>query len=244
MLLHRASFVVYQSRFCQEMSDRFLGRFAGPSAVVYNAVDTAMFSPAGRKPAANGAPLRLLAMGSHEDPVRVMAALDVVAALAAQGVSAVLTVAGRLAWPGADNDVKAAVALLGLQGAVTLRGPYTQREAGDILRSADILLHLKYADPCPTVVIEAMACGLPVVGSRSGGLPELVGDEAGALVPVPLDLEKLYVPPIADAVAAVRTVAASLEDFSSAARKRAVACFDKALWIEEHRRIFQQVLGS
>jgi glycosyltransferase involved in cell wall biosynthesis len=42
----------------------------------------------------------------------------------------------------------------------------------------------RFPDPCPTVAIEAMACGVPIVGSRTGGLPDLVADgESGVLVP-------------------------------------------------------------
>ena len=50
---------------------------------------------------------------------------------------------------------------LGLEDAVELLGPYTQAEAPALMRRADLLLHTKYNDPCPTVVLEAMASGLP-----------------------------------------------------------------------------------
>jgi glycosyltransferase involved in cell wall biosynthesis len=41
-----------------------------------------------------------------------------------------------------------------------------------------------WPDPCPTVVMEAMASGRPVIASRIGGLPDLVVDgETGLLVP-------------------------------------------------------------
>ena len=76
------------------------------------------------------------------------------------------------------------------------------------MQSADILLHTKYNDPCPTVVLEAMACGLPVVYSASGGTPELVGDDAGIGVDAPLDWEHDH-PPAPEALAeAVLVVAA------------------------------------
>ena len=38
---------------------------------------------------------------------------------------------------------------------------------------------LKYKDPCPNSVIEAMSCGLPILYSNSGGLPELVNNRCG-----------------------------------------------------------------
>ena len=44
------------------------------------------------------------------------------------------------------------------------------------MRSCDAFLNLSENDPCPNIVIEAMASGLPVIYAPSGGTPELVGD--------------------------------------------------------------------
>lgn len=52
------------------------------------------------------------------------------------------------------------------------------------LAAADVLIHVpRHEDPFPGVVMEGMLAGLPVVGSRSGGIPEQVDDgETGVLV--------------------------------------------------------------
>ena len=57
------------------------------------------------------------------------------------------------------------------------------RLSGDALarerRGAAVLLApSRNDDPCPMTVVEALADGLPVLGSARGGIPELVGEEA------------------------------------------------------------------
>ncbi len=48
-----------------------------------------------------------------------------------------------------------------------------------------------FPDPCPTVAIEAMACGVPVVASRTGGLPDLVDDRRTGVLVEPGDVGAL-----------------------------------------------------
>lgn len=43
-----------------------------------------------------------------------------------------------------------------------------------VYNKCDFMLNLSYADPCPNVVVESIACGLPVIAPNSGGIPELV----------------------------------------------------------------------
>ena len=93
------------------------------------------------------------------------------------GLLALSLVAGRVV-----SDPAPLLAELGLEGHVEHVGRYPQRDAPELYRRAHLLLHTKVNDPCPNVVLEALACGVPVVHSASGGTPELVG-EAGVAVP-------------------------------------------------------------
>jgi glycosyltransferase involved in cell wall biosynthesis len=103
-------------------------------------------------------------------------------------------------------------------------------------------LHTKYNDPCPTIVLEAMACGVPVVYSASGGTPELVGDDAGIGIPAPLDWEKDHPPAANDLAQAVLDVGADLDERSGAARARSLV-FDARGWLARHHALFEDLLA-
>ncbi len=243
-LLRLADFVVYQSAFCRESADRFLGKPRCESAVLFNPVDLAAFSPAPEPPGLECC--RLLAAGTHNQSFRVLGAIETVKHLRKLRQPAHLTIAGELRWPRAKLDVKEAIARCGVLDAVELRPAFSQGEAAEMLRASHVLLHAKYHDPCPTMVLEALACGVPVVGSRSGGMPELLGpaDEAGELLEVPLGWDRAEYPhPLALAEAVARIMIAWPER-SRMARARAERLFGAEAWLREHARIFERVLAA
>lgn len=69
------------------------------------------------------------------------------------------------------------------------------------LRGADALVHLTWLDCCPNSVVEALACGLPVLSSHNGGTKELVKDD-GIILRLEDDYNfnrvALYKPPVPD----------------------------------------------
>jgi glycosyltransferase involved in cell wall biosynthesis len=60
-------------------------------------------------------------------------------------------------------------------------------EAGSCLRSATLLLVPSTAEGIPLVVMEALACGCPVVASRVGGIPEAIEDGVNGVLLEPED---------------------------------------------------------
>jgi glycosyltransferase involved in cell wall biosynthesis len=239
-LLHAAHYVLYQSDFSRLSSDRFLGERSGPWEVLHNAVDTDLFRPATSKKAADD--LVLLTAGSKYLFERLESPIRALACVRKRRPRARLLFAGRVS-PGLMRPAQRLIAELRLEGGVTFLPPFTQADAPSIFQQADILLHPKINDPCPGVVIEAMACGLPVVHSDSGGVPELVGNEAGRGVATEANWER-FTPPTPELWAeAVLAVAEDLSRGAEAARQRAVDRFDLHPWVERHRQLFTELLG-
>ena len=239
-LLHMADYVVYQSEFCRQSADRYLGEAKVPSQVLHNPVDTERFIPSENLPSLDV--WQLLVTGTHLQPDRVLLILKTLANLKNRGHDTKLVIAGRLAWPDGEKETLDAIKQHKLTGDVELTGSYTQGQAPDIYRAAHILFHIKYKDPCPTVPIEAMSCGVPVVGSLSGGMPELLSDEGGILLEVPDVWDKMCYPAPEEMVEAVIKIMGDLDSWRQKARQRAVSHFSKDFWLEQHRQIFNEVL--
>jgi glycosyltransferase involved in cell wall biosynthesis len=226
-----ADHVVYQSEFSKRSADEFLGAPTGSWEILHNAVDVARFTPA-TDPPVDG-PVLLLG-GDQTQEYRLELALRTLAALRSSEAGARLLVTGRLV-----GEIESLVDELGLQGRVHLVGEYAQRDAPAVFRRAHLLLHTKVQDPCPTLVVEAMACGLPVVHPASGGTTELVGDVAGVGVSHPVSWERDEPPSPEALAAAVSRVLADLPGYSAAARARAVERFSLEPWVERHAEIFE-----
>jgi glycosyltransferase involved in cell wall biosynthesis len=234
--LRGADHVLYQSEFCKRAADEFLGEPRGGWEVLPNAVDVDVFTPAEQPPA--GGPVLLLG-GDQTQAYRLELALATLAALMPAFPEARLLVAGRIVV-----HAEPLVERLGLRGQVELIGRYAQRDAPELIRRAHVLLHTKVNDPCPSTVIEAMACGLPVVYPASGGTVELVGSEAGIGVPHPVSWERDE-PPSAGALAdAVGRVLAAHATYAAAARRRAVERFALVPWLDRHAELFQTLLHN
>jgi len=244
-LVHRADYVFFQSNFCKMSADKFLGKRSGPSEILYNCVDTDSFTP---KEKTNPASCLVLLLGGNQyEFYRLEVALQAVTFLAKQTrLNIRLLVTGELNW---INDKKKTrkiaqdlASALDVTRHVEFIGTYSQLNAPDIYNQAHILLHTKHNDPCPGLVVEAMACGLPIVCSESGGVPELVGADAGICIPVEQGWDREIRPDPGLLAEAVLKVAGDLKKYSQAARQRAVDKFDLKPWVKRHLEIFDTLL--
>ena len=96
-----------------------------------------------------------------------------------------LTCAGSLtADPETVDRVRAVVTRLGLEERVALVGDLDGPALARCYDAADVFVLATRQETYGMAVAEALACGLPVVATLTGAIPDLVGDGAGLLVPV------------------------------------------------------------
>lgn len=242
---HAADWVFYQSDFCRRTADRFLGERRGPGEVLYNAVDTQHFRPALPGLRDSGAPFTFLISGKIGNHLayRLESTIAGLNVARKAGLDARLTIAGWVEGQ-ARARAEALAREMNLGGCVTYHGSYTQAEAPSIYCSADAYVMTKHNDPCPNTVLEALACGLPILYSESGGVPELAGGDAGVALPCPEDWERPRVPTADEIGAGMLRIAANHGEFSVAARRRAIERFDIAHWIERHRVVFDRLIAE
>jgi glycosyltransferase involved in cell wall biosynthesis len=108
--------------------------------------------------------------------------LEACAHLVRQGLPVHLFVAG-------DGELmdamKALSSQLGISDKVHWLGNFSQTEK--LLQASDVFVLASVGEAFGSALIEAMACGVPCVGSRSGGIPEIIEDGSTGFLATPLD---------------------------------------------------------
>lgn len=134
------------------------------------------------------------------------------------------------------GELQAQAKRLGVDAAVRWAG--ARPDVTALLPGAEIFVHPALDDPFPTVVLEAMAAGLPVVATTVDGIPEMIASgRHGLLVPasdasaLALALNQLLAN--ADARAAL----------GAEARRVALERFSAAVWVRALRHIYERSLS-
>jgi glycosyltransferase involved in cell wall biosynthesis len=141
----------------------------------------------------------ILSVGARQARKNVPRLLEAFTALRARGSRHRLALAGPTLW--SDPTLSAALARHGLGDAVVALGYVDEQDLPALYSAADLFVLPSLLEGFGLPVLEAMACGTPVVCSNTSSLPEVAGD--AALLVDPLDIGE-----IADAMARVLADAA------------------------------------
>ncbi|MBO7073699.1 MAG: glycosyltransferase [Bacteroidales bacterium] len=152
--------------------------------VLPNVVDTNLFQI---KPHENATP-KIIHISCFEDKSKnISGLLESLKILRDKGIAYQAVLVGD----GMDYEaMKQKATFLHLNDNVTFTGMLQGQELVDVLASGDFLVLSSNYENMPVVILEAFACGLPVVSTNVGGISEIVNESNGLLVP-PHDAEKL-----------------------------------------------------
>ncbi len=178
--MRRAAALIVPSGFLQQV----FARYNMPAKIVPNIIDLEKFHPADHPPAS---PHVVLAR-NLERLYDIDSGLRAMATLLRSHPQARMSIAGS----GPERERLEALANeLGIAARVRLTGRLDSLEMAALYRDASLSLNTALADNMPNSVLEALACGLPVVSSDVGGVPFLVRHEETALLVRPGDADAM-----------------------------------------------------
>ena len=220
-LRRMADRIIYQSQFARSWWEREQGRLEKPQAVIYNGVDLDLFSP---YPVARPSDsYRLLMVEAHHGGGYEQGLISAVQLVERLGLLLVkpceLIVVGEV-----PAELRRQVEKPGLP--ITWRGVVSHEQIAVIDRTAHLLFSGDLNATCPNAVLEAMACGLPVLAYDTGAMRELVSADAGRIVPYGGDVWKLDKPDAMVLAEGAQEILAKQDELSEGARHQAEANFD------------------
>ena len=184
--------------------------------VVPVGVDPSVFGP---RPHIERVPGRLMTTASADVPMKGLAPLlEALAKVRTEAPEAHLVVIGK---PKAKSKIPALMDRLGVTNAVEFVSGVTTERIVELYAEAEVACVPSLYEGFSLPAVEAMACGVPVVGTTGGAVPEVIGthDETGLLVP-PGDPDAL-----AAAIRGALGDAARRARIGQAGRERALASF-------------------
>lgn len=235
---HLADHIIYQSDFSRDWWIREKGETKASYSTTHNGVDLKSYSPDG-------------AESPPEDHVRILVVEGHLSGANARGLETAIKLAEavekktsqtvELMVVGDVSDaVKARIHTSSPDLWITWRGIVPREAIPAIDRSAHLLFSTDINAACPNSVIEALACGLPVLAYDTGALSELVPTGAGRVVPYGSDhwqLEDPLIPPLAKAAVEI------LNDnpgYRQRARDRARSAFDLDEMVESYLDVLEK----
>lgn len=151
---------------------------------VRHGVDTAMFAPLPRTADSANTILFLANLGTRKGIFTLLEAFERITTLYSP---AKLLIAGSGYEAAA---IKAAIDRIPARSSITFLGNVSRNDVPELMSRAAIYCLPSYGEPYATSIIEAMACGLAIVGTEAGGTPYLVPPTGGLMVPI-RDVDRL-----------------------------------------------------
>lgn len=181
--LPQVDHIIAVSRFVKEEAIRHLQIPPSRITVIPHGIDTSLFYPARGQGTFSGRPPYILYVGSRDPNKNVPRALEAFEMVADELEDVHLAIAGR--WKAQDHSWLKQRAKGIVRDRIDFLGFVPDTDMASLYSNAEVFLFPSLAEGFGFPIVEAMACGTPVVASNRPPIPEVVGD--AALLTDPLD---------------------------------------------------------
>lgn len=229
-----ADAIVYQSQFARSWWRTAYGKSNVESTVIYNGVDLETYHP-DNKHNLPDEHIRLLLVEGHlgqGNESGLVNAIQLVEHLQSHLPKRIeLLVAGKV-----PEDIISRVSNM-TKIWITWLGVIPRKDIPALDRSAHLLFSADLNAACPNSVIEALACGLPVVSYATGSLPEILEHDAGRTAPYGNNYWELEQPDVPALTEAALEILNNLDYFQQKAREQAERMFSLDNMVTEYLKI-------
>lgn len=180
--------------------------------------------------------LRVLFVSMLYEAKGLLVLIEACGRLAARGVPFRLDVMGRFQSEEFESRVRERIAQLKIEPQVCFLGQLTGAEKFAAFHRAGVLCHPTFHDTFPVVLLEAMACRLPVVATRWGGIPSIVEENTTGFLVEPRDPGA-----VADRLAQLARDERLRQQMGAAGRDRFLREYTLSRHIERMRHVFLDV---
>lgn len=193
-----------------------------PLTIIYNGIDLKVFQPTLPKKSFEDGKVRILAVSNVWNKEKGIDDIFKLRDVLSDDYE--ITIVGL-----SEKQVKTLPS-----GIIGIKRTQNVQELVNLYSESDVLINPTYADTFPTVNLEALACGTPIITYRTGGSPEAIDEKTGVIV------EQGDIESIAEALSRIRTFTFSPDE----CRKRAAKffmkdkCFDK--YIDIYFKLIEQ----
>lgn len=231
IVARRMERIVTVSETSAEDTIRHFGLRRERVRVVHNGIDIDTFS---RRDGVAKTPNSVLIVGKTEDKKKGIPYLMEAVRLLKGDVDVKLIIVGN---QGADGFGTRLSAELGIGDRVTYTGYVTTDELVRLYSSAEIAVTASLYEGFGLPCAEAMACGTPVIATRAGALPEIVGEDGTGILVPPADP-----PALAAAIRQMLSDAAMREKMGQAARRRIEQLFSWEVAARKTVDVYRELL--
>ncbi|RAS10194.1 glycosyltransferase family 4 protein [Cupriavidus alkaliphilus] len=221
--------VIVETEHMKRFVERNSAKADARVRIVRNGIDTEWLTPAAEAPSGNGLVVGYVGrMSPEKNPLGF---IDLIERIYPQLPDARFVLAGD----GAQTDeVRRRVQKSPAGGQLQYRGYASDVRA--VLQTLDVLVLPSKLDGRPNIVMEANACGIPVIGAPVGGVPELITEGVNGFLAHPAESDRIL-----GILSAWRQNPAELTRFKQSSRQYAERHFSRQQMMDSYDDVFREL---